>query len=969
MTRSTMIVLGLIACAGTALAAPFDEVEPNDSKTTATPVVGMASGDTINGTTTGTSTSTSTTTVVATSADYFRIKTAAAPLGIYRHRLALASTTSGHTVTLRGLSQSAGTIGTADTTVQTGSSITNPGRAVVWYGFGKQEEIFYRATGSGSTSAAYTATLLDIPVIPAISGIPVQTGNIDIRTAGVGTFAGVDTDFWLYDANYNAVPTAGNDDEFNSSSATGKMIRNLPPGTYTLAVGQWQFANNQPAAIDDDFRNGFVLDFPNAIVDNVVNPSGATGTGTCNVLINDGVNPVVTIPLTFAANTIGDVQFAQFTVIAASGATGIGSATPNPVGQGASTVLSIAVTPAPTSSLANITQVTADVSSLTGNLAPDNVILLRDGVTANWLSSSISLPGALPVGVKNIPFTITDSITGPSSGSFSVTVIVPPPANDNCASATTVSAGSPAATGNNSLATTGPGETPACQTNSNKGVWFSFTAGLAGSYLFNTEGSAQSDTILALYDSCGGALLACDDDSGTGNLSSLSANLTDGQNVKVMLSSFGSAPTGGGYTLNIVAPTPTSPTGVGTATAASINNGSAQDVTLRVTVTPGQVPQSTGTVVSVATGALGLGTINLSDDGVAPDLTANDNIFTGTMSVPALRPAASYPLAFNILDAQTRTGNGIIAFAVTDAIGGCCLSNGTECAVISAIACNTQGGVFAGAGTTCTIPATYTLTTTGDAFEDIAATGTTLVPTTGNLDDGFQSVPLGFTTSVYGAPYTTAFISTNGFLSFDAGSTANLNSAIPSLATPNAAIYGLWDDLDARTQGSITYQTLGTPGVDARFIAQWTNVPQFITVGSNTFQIVLFENGNVQFRYGTIDIENATGDYTIGIENQAGTAAVSVAGASLATGNRALTFTAVAARPTCAPAACLADLAGGPNGGPDGIVDGNDFVAFINAFGASDPLADVAGGPNGGPDGIVDGNDFVAFINAFGAGC
>lgn len=67
--------------------------------------------------------------------------------------------------------------------------------------------------------------------------------------------------------------------------------------------------------------------------------------------------------------------------------------------------------------------------------------------------------------------------------------------------------------------------------------------------------------------------------------------------------------------------------------------------------------------------------------------------------------------------------------------------------------------------------------------------------------------------------------------------------------------------------------------------------------------------------------------------------------------------------------ACLADVAGGASGGPDGTVDGNDFVAFINAFGASDPLADVAGGPTGGPDGIVDGNDFVAFINAFGAGC
>ena len=75
----------------------------------------------------------------------------------------------------------------------------------------------------------------------------------------------------------------------------------------------------------------------------------------------------------------------------------------------------------------------------------------------------------------------------------------------------------------------------------------------------------------------------------------------------------------------------------------------------------------------------------------------------------------------------------------------------------------------------------------------------------------------------------------------------------------------------------------------------------------------------------------------------------------------------VACAPTVPP--CLADLAGGPTSGPDGTVDGSDFVAFINAFGASDSLADVAGGVPSGPDGIVDGSDFVAFINAFGAGC
>ncbi len=79
-----------------------------------------------------------------------------------------------------------------------------------------------------------------------------------------------------------------------------------------------------------------------------------------------------------------------------------------------------------------------------------------------------------------------------------------------------------------------------------------------------------------------------------------------------------------------------------------------------------------------------------------------------------------------------------------------------------------------------------------------------------------------------------------------------------------------------------------------------------------------------------------------------------------------------------APASCSpADLAGGGTDGrsPDGIVDGSDFVAFINSFSAGDvsidPLADVAGGGTNGdqPDGIIDGSDFIAFINAFAAGC
>jgi hypothetical protein len=79
------------------------------------------------------------------------------------------------------------------------------------------------------------------------------------------------------------------------------------------------------------------------------------------------------------------------------------------------------------------------------------------------------------------------------------------------------------------------------------------------------------------------------------------------------------------------------------------------------------------------------------------------------------------------------------------------------------------------------------------------------------------------------------------------------------------------------------------------------------------------------------------------------------------------------------PCACsIADVAGGPLANvknPDAMVDGNDFVAFINAFAIGDavvgPQADVAGGGVDGlePDGTVDAADFVEFVNAFVAGC
>jgi hypothetical protein len=73
---------------------------------------------------------------------------------------------------------------------------------------------------------------------------------------------------------------------------------------------------------------------------------------------------------------------------------------------------------------------------------------------------------------------------------------------------------------------------------------------------------------------------------------------------------------------------------------------------------------------------------------------------------------------------------------------------------------------------------------------------------------------------------------------------------------------------------------------------------------------------------------------------------------------------------TIAPA-CPADFgrAAGATG-PDGRLDNNDLVAFIDAFFAHDPLADVGStGASPTPDGQFNNNDFIVFIERFFGGC
>lgn len=320
--KHALIGLAALGAASVAFGQVTSEVEPNEAKVTATTVSApLAPGHTLTGTTTGSST----TTPGIASADYFKVQTAGEALGIYRHRLVLTSATAGHTVSIRGVgqvgvaqapwlpNQAIGTPNTTDSAVQTGTTTTTPARMVQWYGFGLAESLYYRVTGTTSTTAPYTATYEREPVTATDVG-SFNAGTIIIKTFGEGHTS--DTDLWIYDGGLNAITGWGNDDEAAAAisgvpGALGTTLqsaisRDYPPGTYYLAISNYNLVNSSPSPSDDDYRTGTLLDLPGAILN-----SATTANVNISFSISDGKN---TVPV--AATKVGpfDVNFYRFTV-------------------------------------------------------------------------------------------------------------------------------------------------------------------------------------------------------------------------------------------------------------------------------------------------------------------------------------------------------------------------------------------------------------------------------------------------------------------------------------------------------------------------------------------------------------------------------------------------------------------------------------------------------------------------------
>jgi N-acetylneuraminic acid mutarotase len=139
-------------------------------------------------------------------------------------------------------------------------------------------------------------------------------------------------------------------------------------------------------------------------------------------------------------------------------------------------------------------------------------------------------------------------------------------------------------------------------------------------------------------------------------------------------------------------------------------------------------------------------------------------------------------------------------------------------------------------------------------------------------DDNSTSVPLPFSFSLYGQDYGTAYVCTNGHLTFvNPGSFCPFsNGSIPSAGTPNAAIYPYWDDMFIDGSSSMWTKTLSSPN---RFVIEWRNAAYFPggTADRLDFEVILYENGQILTQYRNVDNAHEAGNSaTLGIENADG---------------------------------------------------------------------------------------------------
>jgi hypothetical protein len=142
-------------------------------------------------------------------------------------------------------------------------------------------------------------------------------------------------------------------------------------------------------------------------------------------------------------------------------------------------------------------------------------------------------------------------------------------------------------------------------------------------------------------------------------------------------------------------------------------------------------------------------------------------------------------------------------------------------------------------------------------------------------DNAVTGITLPFPVTFYGQTYTSAWVDTNGILTFaDPGGSHPVPTSIPTVGGPDAMVAAFWDDLIVDDQADIVTATSGSFPF-REFAVEWRNVRRAANPDERvTFQVVFAQlGGSVSVSYSGIDPASPGergGSATIGIENAAG---------------------------------------------------------------------------------------------------
>jgi uncharacterized repeat protein (TIGR01451 family) len=116
-------------------------------------------------------------------------------------------------------------------------------------------------------------------------------------------------------------------------------------------------------------------------------------------------------------------------------------------------------------------------------------------------------------------------------------------------------------------------------------------------------------------------------------------------------------------------------------------------------------------------------------------------------------------------------------------------------------------------------------------------------------DNTTNAIPIGFTFSYFGVPYTSLAITSNAYITFDSNQFGSMsdfspNQHIPDPTAPVNAIFLAWCDLNPMVSGVVKYEIVGQ-SPNRVFVIEYDQVPYFGCQQSLfTGQIHLFEGSN-----------------------------------------------------------------------------------------------------------------------------